>query len=323
MTESSRVRWPEVPAHVRRAVDDLLRSPVVHATSQSGGFSPGSADRVVCADGRRAFVKTATSDVNPEVVPIHRREAAVAAVLPSVVPAPRFIGSVGGAAADGRADWVALAFEEVDGRHPALPWRPDELDAALGALAATAAATLDEAARAVIPSGEERMADIAQGWTRLLAEPSPGVDTTDPDVAWAVARAERWAQDVPTVIAETRGDALVHFDARDDNLLVRADGSVVLVDWPWAVRGTAWFDALLLLLSARHHDPGADVGAVIETHRAFERMDAPAATRVIAAFAGYLLDRGRLPDPPGLPTLRAFQRDQGTAAARLLRERLD
>jgi hypothetical protein len=32
---------------------------------------------------------------------------------------------------------------------------------------------------------------------------------------------------------------------------------------------------------------------------------------LVAAFTGYFAERGRLPDLPGLPTLRPFQRAQG------------
>jgi len=34
---------------------------------------------------------------------------------------------------------------------------------------------------------------------------------------------------------------------------------------------------------------------------------------VLAGIAGYFLHTSRLPDPPGLPTVRAFQRAQGDA----------
>jgi hypothetical protein len=34
---------------------------------------------------------------------------------------------------------------------------------------------------------------------------------------------------------------------------------------------------------------------------------------VLAAAAGYFVDRCRTPPPPGLPTVRAFQRAQGNA----------
>jgi hypothetical protein len=47
-----------------------------------------------------------------------------------------------------------------------------------------------------------------------------------------------------------------------------------------------------------------------------ERIDA-----VIAAIAGYFVGRSLLPPPPGLPTVRAFQRAQGNAALQWLRQR--
>ena len=43
---------------------------------------------------------------------------------------------------------------------------------------------------------------------------------------------------------------------------------------------------------------------------------------VAAGVAGYFVERSMRPAPPGLPTVRRFQRDQGRLAVRLLRERL-
>jgi hypothetical protein len=45
-------------------------------------------------------------------------------------------------------------------------------------------------------------------------------------------------------------------------------------------------------------------------------------TAVVVADAGYFLDRARLPDPPGLPTVRRFQRAQGDVCVRWLQARL-
>ncbi|MBD7956049.1 phosphotransferase [Microbacterium sp. Sa4CUA7] len=326
-----RVGWDEIPAQVRDAVADLLGSPVVAARSQSGGFSPGSADRVLCADGRRAFVKTATADRNPQVVGIHRREAAVAAVLPGGVPAPRLIGTAGG------DDWIALAFEEIDGASPRLPWQPDALEATLDAFARVAAAPLDAAARRVLRPIDGHVAELAGGWARLLADPptddhthapsgEPGhpltAALTDPDVAWAWERAPRWAAAAPDVVAQCRGESLVHYDARSDNILLDAAGTAVLVDWPWAARGAPWFDAVLLLVDVRMHDADADIARLRATHPVFAAADDAAVAGVLAAFAGFMLDAGRRPAPPGLPTLSEFQLTQGAVACCLLREQL-
>ncbi|WP_181957823.1 hypothetical protein [Nonomuraea longispora] len=47
----------------------------------------------------------------------------------------------------------------------------------------------------------------------------------------------------------------------------------------------------------------------------------PAITAVVAAMAGYFVCQGRMPGPPGLPTVRAFQRAQGVVALDWLRRR--
>ena len=54
---SPRISWTDLPGHVQAGVEEILGAPVVEATGQQGGFSPGTADRVRTATGRRAFVK--------------------------------------------------------------------------------------------------------------------------------------------------------------------------------------------------------------------------------------------------------------------------
>lgn len=49
--------------------------------------------------------------------------------------------------------------------------------------------------------------------------------------------------------AAAAGDTLCHADLCEDNRLLTAKG-VTLVDWPYAVTGAAWMDALLFLPSA-------------------------------------------------------------------------
>jgi thiamine kinase-like enzyme len=52
-----------------------------------------------------------------------------------------------------------------------------------------------------------------------------------------------------------RGETLLHADLRADNLLITADG-VMVVDWPYAVTGARWLDGLLLLVSVADILPG-------------------------------------------------------------------
>jgi hypothetical protein len=77
----------------------------------------------------------------------------------------------------------------------------------------------------------------------------------------------------------------------------------------------------MLLLDVRVHG-GADVAAytsrLVDLGAAEEDVDA-----VLVGLLGYFLHAARLPAPPGLPTLRAFQRAQGVAVLAWLRERMD
>ena len=50
-------------------------------------------------------------------------------------------------------------------------------------------------------------------------------------------------------------------------------------------------------------------------------MDVEDVDAVLAGLAAYFSDIARRPDPPGLPTVRAFQRAQGEVVLRWLRER--
>jgi len=61
----SRLQWDELPPPLRARIEEVLGEPVVEARSQSGGFSPGSADRVITASGRRAFGTFLTSSLRP------------------------------------------------------------------------------------------------------------------------------------------------------------------------------------------------------------------------------------------------------------------
>lgn len=307
-----RTLWHEIDAGLRADVERMLGARVVEASSQPGGFSPGSADRVLLEDGRRVFVKTATDAVNPEVVSIHRSEAAVAAIVPVGAPAPQLLGAVDG------GDRIALVFEDVDARHPATPWRAGELAAVLDALAQLTAEPVAEDA-ALADLGEVS-GHYAAGWSLLgdRVPPLPdGLDQWTSDEMPALLRA------AARMASVSRGDRLVHRDLRADNVLLRADGAVVFVDWPWAARGAGWVDALCLLFNVRYFDPGADVESIVATHPVFAGMVPAAADAVLVGLAGHFLRVSQEPAVPGIPSLRAFQYDQAVALLRWVQERWD
>src|SRR5207302_1827120 len=73
------------------ALAQWLGGPVVEATTQPAGFSPGAAARVRTADGRRVFVKAVGPELNPDSPDIYRQEARIVGSLPATVPVPRLL----------------------------------------------------------------------------------------------------------------------------------------------------------------------------------------------------------------------------------------
>ncbi|WP_412742691.1 aminoglycoside phosphotransferase family protein [Krasilnikovia sp. MM14-A1004] len=296
-----RIGWAAVPAHVRAAIEEILGSPVVAAESQRGGFSPGTADRVRTAAGGAAFVKAVSPALNERSTELARQEAQISAALPAHAPVPRFVGSYD----DG--DWVALVLEDIEGRHPHTPWRPDELTAAVHGLRQLAAA-LTPSPVAGLPTAGDRLADNFAGWDRVAADPPPDLDP------WAADRLDELRAAAHEALTMLHGDTLCHCDVRADNMLLRPDGTVVFVDWPWGCIGPDWLDTVLLAENVIVH--GGDPAPLLTD------VDPRAVTTIMAGLAGYFVDRARQPPPPGIPTVRAFQRAQGAALLPWLRGRL-
>ncbi|ROR71907.1 aminoglycoside phosphotransferase family protein [Bogoriella caseilytica] len=315
----TRITWDDLPVRVRQTVQDVLGDAVVSAVSQPGGFSVGTADRVLTDTGRRAFVKAVAPHLNEHTPAMHRREIEIAGVLPSHLPAPRLLGSYD----DGT--WVVAILEDVDGRHPQVPWSDFELDAVLSAvreLGAVRAAEL-ESAGVTLRSLADDLAHEFTGWSRVAADPPPKLDP------WAAARLDLLTGLAATGLQGARGDALVHGDLRADNILLTEQGPV-LVDWPWTVRGGPWIDTLTVLLDAVVSSPSPQ-SALTDAEARLARWlpdaapgcaSGEAVTGFLAGLAGMWADAARLPAPPGMAKLREFQRREGAAALAWLRLRL-
>lgn len=183
MPDGMRLGWQQTPARVRAAIQSRLGAEVVDAVSQPGGFSPGLAARLWLADGRRVFVKAISADRTPMGPSSYRAEARVTAALPPSVPAPRLLWSYD----DG--DWVALVLEDIDGHPPAQPWRPEELDRVLAALAALAVDLTPTPVDA--PAVTDKWAESCTGWRRLAAAGDRRLAEVAP---WAWAHLDRLAE---------------------------------------------------------------------------------------------------------------------------------
>jgi aminoglycoside phosphotransferase (APT) family kinase protein len=305
--QGARIPWESLPESVRKAVETGLGARVTEAVTQVGGFSPGVAARLQLEDGRSAFVKAVGSSPNPHSPSLHRREAKIAAALPPEAPTPRLRFSRD----DG--DWVTLVFEDVPGREPALPWRDDELRRVLDALADLSAA-LTPAPVDAEPFAE-RFEAMLRGW-RLLGE--AGASDIDP---WAETRLLELAALEAEWGEAAAGETLVHSDVRADNVLL-TDDRVVFVDWPHASLGAPWLDLLCFLPSVAMQG-GPKPWEIFDLHPVARQAQPERVTAVLAALTGFFVYAGVQPPPPGLPTLREFQRAQGVEALAWLQRRLE
>jgi hypothetical protein len=304
MVHETRVRigWSDLPLSVRSRVEEIVGGgPVVEARSQTGGFSPGTADRLLTAGGRRAFVKAVTPAVNVRSAALARQEILITGAMPAHAPVPRVLGGFD----DG--DWVVLILEDIEGAEPRTPWVDSEIDAAVTALAELAVA-LTPAPAVTVPRVAELLADDFAGWERIATDPPADLEP------WLAAQlGDLRAAAARGLAALQAGDTLTHGDIRSDNMLVRPDGRIVIVDWPWGAVGPAWLDRMLLAVNIAVHDGDAD--------RIVADLDPHLVTDVLAGLAGMFRDGYRQPPPPGVPTLRAFMKFQCAGMLRWLRAR--
>jgi len=305
-----RIAWEALPDHVRGAVEAWLGRPVVSATTQPGGFSPGVASRLVADDGRRVFVKAVCSTPNRDSPRFHRREIRIASALPASAPVPRLLWSLD----EGGDGWVVLVYEDAEGQHPTLPWQLDELTRVMDALVALSESLTPS------PLGEDVADSVVnwlnrhgRGWNRLLEDPLPGLDEWTQRHMLDLAKLEGQA---PTA---AKGDTLLHFDTRADNVLLTTD-HVYFVDWPHARLGQAWVDVVLFAPSVAMQR-GPDPEELLMRPPAARAADPDAISAVIAAVAGFFTNQSLQPPSPGIPGIRQFQAAQGAVARRWLQDR--
>lgn len=202
--------------------------------------------------------------------------------------------------------------ESIEGRHPKTPWRQDELREILAALDAFAT----RATPSPLPdptTAADTFAETFAGWRRIAADPPSDLHP------WAARHLDALSASADRGLAALVGDTLVHADLRADNILRGPDGTVTLVDWPSACRGPSWLDTLFLLINVQLHG-GHDMHALLTEQAGAHDAPVEDLLAVVAALAGFFTDVARRPPPPGLPTVRAFQRAQADAVLTWLRQ---
>ena len=284
-----RLQWPDVPAHVRADLERALGSAVVEAVDQRGGYGPSLAARCGLADGRRAFIKAVSPAQNPDSPGMMRREA-----TSRRAPAER-------ARARARCTPTTTAsgsrsvFEEVDGRLPHTPWdvgraRPGaRRDTRVGELVPPHRCTPWPSSTArCSPAGAPRGADArTRRWTTGVAPISTSSRASKR--GWEDATRGRPAD--PRRRAQRQ--RLAHRRRRRG--LRRLDEHVHRRPWFEVAR-----DAAVGRARRRRRARGTcsdrvglDISARTRSCRSSPRSPATSSSA------------SRLPDPPGLPTVRA------------------
>jgi hypothetical protein len=293
--------WVGVPDDVQRWASGVCGGPPLEVRDLPGGFSPGAAARLVLPDRPDIFIKAVGASLNPDSPHLHRREAIVSAALPASPLWPTLINTYD----DG--DWVALAFDAVEGHLPHHPWRPAELEAALDGLGRLHE-LLTPAPQAGIGSARTYLEGLFGGWAALGSTGEPPQDLD----GWSRRHLPRLAELESGWPEASEGPTLLHGDIRSDNMLLNDDGAV-FVDWPHAAVGAAVLDVILWAPSVAL-EGGPPPEDLMARHGPSREADRDVVTALVAAFAGFLTQRSLAPPPPGLPTVRAFQAAQGSVA---------
>lgn len=293
-----RLPFEKAPAEVRSWVERVLGSPVVSAATQQGGFSPGVAARLSTGSGRRAFVKAVGRSLNPDTPTLFRREiAAMQGLSAHSLPHTPFLYDVYD---DG--DWVGLLLEDIEGYLPPHPWHPHDAARVLDALAELTEA-LEPSPWADAPVAAVRSEAFLSRWDNVIADGSAVPE-------WAAGREQELAELARAGLrALAKGDGLVHWDLRADNILLTEE-RVVFIDWAHAARAASWADTVIL---------HADMRGSVELP---ELPEDEGITGFLAGISGGLWWGSSQPPPPGLPTLRDWQRKYALVHLDWLRERL-
>lgn len=295
------------PQPVHDWIESTLGAPVVDVHPRVGGMSPAVAVSLRAANGARAFVKAVSSDINPDTPTHFRHEMAVLAALP---PAP-YRASLLSTYDD--EHWVAIAMEDVDGRHP--DWRSADDRATVLTAVQTQVRELTPIPAGLPPQSTRSAVEKYVATMRAAAD--EGVAAL-PD--WARHQLPRLTDLAGQCLAHQREESFCHFDLRYDNLLVRHhDNQPVLLDWGMSRRGPHWGDTVVFALEWVD-TPLFD--EIVETADLTPQQDVDV-TGFIAAIGCYLAMTSASPAPPGLPNLPAFRRQLGLACLDGVRRRLD
>ncbi|MEU6147613.1 phosphotransferase [Streptomyces sp. NPDC047081] len=308
---AARPCWESLPQEVRHLISRRLGGTAIAQPSAGSGFTGGFA-AVINGRSSTQFIKAVNSTDMVHVADCYRREAVINQALPEEVPAPRIQWM------EEQDGWVVLGFEAVDGgRMPTEPWKRHELVATLAAFATTAEA---------LSSPPEQLMQVG------LKPVGAGGDFGDwRDLQAGVTKVDLLPEWVPVQLLDplaeleggwrqaTAGNAVLHHDLRQDNVLIDINEAAWICDWNWPCLGAPWFDLVLLLATA--HADGHDANELFAEHPtargvADEQLDA-----ALSALSGFFLISGAQPPADWSPYIRQHQTWCGEVTLRWLADR--
>jgi hypothetical protein len=299
--------WRGVPAVVRGAVERGLGARVRRAQRAWGGYTPSPTYRLRLEDGRRAFLKAVGPDASELTREMFAAEERVYRELAAVV-GPWSPGFLGGVEVGG---WRGLLLADL-GPKSAPPWHAGLVRAVARGYAAFHRSTLGRDLPGWVPDFEDFELHRRWNWAAedeaIAASASLAGELAGQAGAWL--RESRAAlMGAASRIGRSRGEhAFLHLDARSDNLRVLG-GRLYLFDWAWACAGPPENDLAALAISVAS-EGGPGVERVAGWYAEAFPVDEAELDAAVASLAGFFAGQAWLPERPGFPRLRSFQRTQ-------------
>ena len=279
--KGARIPWTGLPASLRARIDERLGAPVRTATTQPGGFCARASRPAWCWP-----TVAARSSRRPTRMATRSPRISTDARARSWRPCRRRRRCRGcsGCSTTDPASGSSLAFEDIEGRMPAVPWRPATWRGPGARSTALAArSTPSPLGRDLVGDAADCSSRAADGWASI--------------VDGGAGRARRWSRrhlDGLARLAAAAPEAVRHDPGplrypRPTTLLLTADG-VRVVDWPHARIGQPWVDLVWFAPSVGMQggpDPGACSRA---TRRPAGPIPRPSTRRSPALAAYFTID---------------------------------
>jgi Phosphotransferase enzyme family len=266
----------------QRRVERIMGKRPVAWRQPAGGYTPAQRWLASFEDGTSCFAKSATGLPDSPIDEWLRSEYGVYSRLTAGF-LPRLLGW------DDDGEAPLLILEDLSAARWPPPWCPGDVDAVLDMLARIHSTPLE------VPPAELLDPDHLTHWREVQDNPEPFLSLGLCSRAWLDVA-------LPALIAaarevDLRGDDLVHFDVRSDNICFDGD-RVLLIDWNFAARGNGELDIASWLPSL--HSEGGPLPEEI----------LPDAPQWAAVMSGFFAARAGGPPIPGAPRVREVQLSQ-------------